>query len=240
MFEMQSVLQAPESSKKQLAALAAFFHLTVAGVLLVGLAWRIDAVEAPNLLEAYLPVAFLPAEWSAPLVAPTRVPSAPPVEKTPAVVQPKEIGDVPPAPTLASLDSEAIAPLSEIAGPGAESIGATNRGDVGGVGEGDGTPFAAASIVWHPGIVPPKVLFRLDPKYPEVARVAHRQGAVVIEAEIATDGTLRSARVVSSPLGFGLEQSALEAIGSWRFAPARYGDRPVAVYYRWNILFSLR
>ena len=23
-------------------------------------------------------------------------------------------------------------------------------------------------------------------------------------------------------------------------APARYGDRPVAVYYRWNILFSLR
>jgi len=49
-----------------------------------------------------------------------------------------------------------------------------------------------------------------------------------------------SARVVSSPLGFGLEQSALEAIRSWRFAPARYGDRPVAVYYRWNILFSLR
>ena len=46
--------------------------------------------------------------------------------------------------------------------------------------------------------------------------------------------------VVSAPLGFGLEQSALDAIGSWRFAPARYGERPVAVYYRWNILFSLR
>ncbi|MBP9899303.1 MAG: energy transducer TonB, partial [Gemmatimonadales bacterium] len=44
----------------------------------------------------------------------------------------------------------------------------------------------------------------------------------------------------SAPLGFGLEQSALDAIGSWRFAPARYGERPVAVYYRWNILFSLR
>ena len=84
------------------------------------------------------------------------------------------------------------------------------------------------------------VLFRVDPKYPELARTAHRQGAVVVEAEIATDGSLRSARVVSSPLGFGLEQSALDAVRAWRFAPARYGDRPIAVYYRWNILFSLR
>ena len=67
-----------------------------------------------------------------------------------------------------------------------------------------------------------------------------RQGAVVIEAEIATDGSLRSARVVSPPLGFGLEQSALDAIRRWQFSPARYGDRPVAVYYRWNVLFTLR
>ena len=57
---------------------------------------------------------------------------------------------------------------------------------------------------------------------------------------VATDGTMRSARVVSSPLGFGLEQSALDAIRNWKLAPARYGERPIAVYYRWNILFSLR
>ncbi len=90
--------------------------------------------------------------------------------------------------------------------------------------------------------MPPQVLFRIDPTLSGAARsvIARREGTVVIEAEIATDGSLRSARVVSSPLGFGLEQSALDAIRSWRFAPARYGERPVAVYYRWNILFSLR
>ena len=93
---------------------------------------------------------------------------------------------------------------------------------------------------FHSGVVPPQVLFRIDPKYPELARSVRREGAVVIEAEIATDGSLRSARVVSSPLGFGLEQSALDAIRAWRFAPARFGDRPVSVYYRWNVLFSLR
>ena len=77
-------------------------------------------------------------------------------------------------------------------------------------------------------------------KYPELARSVRRQGTVLVEAEIATDGSLRSARVVSTPLGFGLEQSALDAVRAWRFAPARYGERPVAVYYRWNILFTLR
>ncbi|MBP9825652.1 MAG: energy transducer TonB [Thermoanaerobaculia bacterium] len=243
MFEMQSVLQGPVSPRRQMAAMAAFTHLAAATVLLVALAWRIESVEPPSFFaEALLPVAFLPAEWSAPLATPARTPAAAPAAKTPTVVQPDEVPDVVPTASSA-LDAEPLEPLATpgaASGSGAAAATASGLTDAGGVGNGAGTPLAGAAVVWHAGIVPPQVLYRIDPKYPEIARTARRQGAVVVEAEISTDGSLRSARVVSAPLGFGLEQSALDAIGSWRFAPARYGERPVAVYYRWNILFNLR
>lgn len=241
MFEMQSVLQGPQSAKKQLAAMAALLHLSVATVLLLGFAWRIEAVDVPDIRESFFPVAFLPAEWSAPLVKAPQAPASSPVAKAPAIVQPTVLPDAPPS-AAATLAEDPIAPLAtDIGADGPRAPGAL-LADAGGVGPGSGVPADAGTILWKPGagIVAPQVLFRVDPKYPEIARTAHRQGAVVVEAEIATDGSLQSARVVSPPLGFGLEQSALEAIRSWRFAPARFGDRPVAVYYRWNILFSLR
>jgi protein TonB len=216
--------------------MAAFLHLSVATVLVFGLAWRIEAVEAPDFMEAFLPVAFLPAEWSAPLVSAVKAPAAAPLAKAPENVQPKTVTD---APVAAALDAEPIAAILPEGGVGTTDVQSALH-DIGGVGAGSSEPAATAAVIWRPGIVPPQVLYRIDPKYPELARSVHRQGAVVVEAEIATDGTLRSARVVSAPLGFGLEQSALEAVRSWRFAPARHGDRPVAVYYRWNILFSLR
>jgi protein TonB len=239
MFEMQSVLQGPASAKKQLATTAALLHLSVATVIVVGLAWRIDTVEAPTFTTNFLPIAFLPAEWSAPLAHPAKVPSRK-AAQAPATVQPEVVPDAPPT-APSALSEVSIAPLDPAVSHGDVGAGSA-LADAGGVGDGDGVPAAAETIVWKPGagIVAPQVLFRIDPRYPEIARAAHRQGAVVIEAEIATDGSLQSARVVSAPLGFGLEQSALDAIRSWRFAPARFGDRPVAVYYRWNILFSLR
>ncbi len=241
MFEMQSVLQGPASAKKQLAAMAALLHLSVASVLVVGLAWRIDAVEAPNIGESFFPVAFLPAEWSAPLVNAAKVRTAVPVAKAPAVVQPTVVPDAAPA-AATTLADDPIAPLAAGTDAGGSDVPGSLLADAGGVGPGSGVPADAGTIVWKPGagIIAPQVLYRVDPRYPESARTAHRQGAVIVEAEIATDGRLQSARVVSSPLGFGLEQSALDAIRSWRFAPARFGDRPVAVYYRWNILFTLR
>ncbi len=240
MFEMQSVLQGPVSAKKQLATMAALLHLSVATVLVVGLAWHIDAVDAPTFSTPYLPIAFLPAEWSAPLAQAPKVPTAAPAAKTSALVQPTVVPDAPPVAATAAADDSIAAPGSATdTGPTAPG---TLLADAGGVGPGGGIPGDVGPILWKPGagIIAPQVLFRVDPRYPEIARTAHRQGAVVVEAEIATDGSLQSARVVSAPLGFGLEQSALEAIRAWRFAPARFGDRPVAVYYRWNILFSLR
>lgn len=239
MFEMQSVLEAPASSKKRIAAMAAFLHLSVATVVVLTLAWKIEAVEAPTLPEIYFPVAFLPAEWKAPIAQRTEPPAAPAPARPATVIQPTTVPESVPAPAEA-LAEESIAPLTASESSDLSSAGDGAIAAAGGVGSGVGVAEPGAAVIWHPGIVPPQVLFRVDPKYPELARSVRRQGTVLVEAEIATDGSLRSARVVSTPLGFGLEQSALDAVRAWRFAPARYGERPVAVYYRWNILFTLR
>ena len=86
---------------------------------------------------------------------------------------------------------------------------------------------------------PPRVLHRIDPVYPEAARRMRRQGTVILEAEIGRDGVLRSARAVNTPLGAGLEESALKALSTWKFAPAELNGQPVSVYYRLSVTFRL-
>ncbi|MEO8275742.1 MAG: TonB family protein [Thermoanaerobaculia bacterium] len=239
MFEMASVLEGPASSKRQVAALAAFTHLGVATVLVAALFWRIDAVDPVTLTEAFiLPISFAPVEWSPkpPQAKRAETPTTP--VTPPKIVQPKDVTDLP----AAGLESQSIEPIGT-ADPG--TTGSTT-GDPNAIPGSDssgpsGIADPVASRMFDPvHMVAPVVLYRIDPVFPEMARRTHRQGSVVVEAEIATDGSLRSARVVSSPLGAGLEESALAAVRNWRFAPARYGDRPISVYYRWNIVFSLR
>jgi protein TonB len=84
----------------------------------------------------------------------------------------------------------------------------------------------------------PVALFRAQPEYPEVARRAHVEGVVVLQAVIGTDGRVESVQVLTSvPL---LEAAAIKAVRQWRYLPARRGDHPVKVYYIIRIEFTLR
>jgi protein TonB len=87
-------------------------------------------------------------------------------------------------------------------------------------------------------VSPPKVIHRVEPKYPEIARRARIQGTVVLEVVIAKDGTVSDARVVrSAPL---LDDAAISALKEWKYAPAR--DRrghPVPVYSRVSVKFEM-
>jgi protein TonB len=79
----------------------------------------------------------------------------------------------------------------------------------------------------------------ISPVYPELARRAHLEGVVVLEAVIGADGAVRDVRVLrgASPL---LDPAALEAVRRWRYRAASVGTRPVAVYLQVVITFSLR
>lgn len=66
----------------------------------------------------------------------------------------------------------------------------------------------------------------VTPVYPQMAKIAHIQGAVATEAVINKNGALQNLRIVSTdnPL---LSQSALDAVKQWRYQPATCNGQPV-------------
>ena len=64
------------------------------------------------------------------------------------------------------------------------------------------------------------------------------QGVVILEAVVDADGTVRNVKVLKG-LPMGLDQSAVEAVLTWRYEPARLEGRAVPVYFTFTISFSL-
>jgi periplasmic protein TonB len=85
---------------------------------------------------------------------------------------------------------------------------------------------------------PPVRLRDVAPIYPEMARIAHLQGIVIIEAVINTTGDVVEARVLrSQPL---LDQAAVEAVRQWKYTPSLLNGVPVPVVMTVTVTFTLR
>jgi protein TonB len=81
------------------------------------------------------------------------------------------------------------------------------------------------------------LVHRVQPEYPPLARSARIQGAVVVHAVIAKDGTIENLRVISGhPM---LVPSALEAIRQWRYRPYVLNGEPVEVETQVTVNFVL-
>ena len=78
------------------------------------------------------------------------------------------------------------------------------------------------------GMKAPRAVYAPDPEYSEEARIERCQGSIVLGAVVGEDGTTRSVWVVRS-LGKGLDESAVRAVGTWKFVPALKNGKPVAV-----------
>ena len=81
-----------------------------------------------------------------------------------------------------------------------------------------------------PGMTAPKIVTAPHPDQTPAARDNHIQGTVLMSAIIDETGVLVEIELVS-PLGFGLDERALEALRKWRFTPAKTQEGvPVAIY----------
>ncbi len=78
-----------------------------------------------------------------------------------------------------------------------------------------------------------------DPAYSDEARKAKLQGLVTMRVLVGADGRVRDVQVTRG-IGLGLDESAVRAVRSWQFIPARDGARrPVASWITIETVFRL-
>lgn len=87
-------------------------------------------------------------------------------------------------------------------------------------------------------MIPPKLIYKIEPEFSEEARKAKFQGTVVLTIEVDPAGNASNFRIVSSP-GLGLDRKAIEAVTQWRFRPAYRNGKPVISSARVEVNFRL-
>jgi periplasmic protein TonB len=82
-----------------------------------------------------------------------------------------------------------------------------------------------------------RILNRVQPVYPPLARQTRIAGTVRLHAIISKDGTIQQLEVMSGhPL---LQQAALDAVRQWRYQPTLLNGDPVEVDTTIDVIFSL-
>jgi len=172
-------------------------------------------------------IAAAPAETSftppAPTIEPTPVPVAV-VETAPPVI-PTTSGMARKMPSLAPAKKE-HAPRTASA--------STRR---------NGTSSGAASAMTAgggggSGYMPPQYLLRYKPLYPEQARAQRLEGVVLLFVGVDAEGRVTSASIRQGCGHAMLDRAALEAVRSWKFSPARQGDRAIPATVEVPIRFN--
>jgi TonB family protein len=89
------------------------------------------------------------------------------------------------------------------------------------------------------GVMLPKLVREVKPRYTAAALGAHIQGAVLVECIVGTDGKVTSPTVARS-LDPDLDKEALEAARQWRFEPGTRDGVPVPIWITIELTFSIR
>jgi protein TonB len=125
-------------------------------------------------------------------------------------------------------------------------VGGTEDGPPATIGDIGGTtvapppppPQPTEPIRLHSGMTTPVKVVDVAPIYPAIARTAHVQGVVILEAVLSAQGAVESVRVLRSiPL---LDQAAVDAVQQWRYAPALLNGRAVPVVMTVTVNFTLQ
>ena len=194
----------------------AFVVALHAAVVLSLFQMKLIAVPAPM---AELSVSLLtPAEVIKP--KPKIVPPRPtPIERRPPPVQ---------QPTQLAAAVDSPAPVAATVPP-APTIAAA--------------PAPAASA---PAAVPSQPRFDADyldnpkPPYPAISRRLSEQGRVVLRVHVDADGRPADVQLHNSSGSSRLDQSALDTVRRWKFAPAKLGKEPIAAWVLVPIAFTLK
>ena len=81
---------------------------------------------------------------------------------------------------------------------------------------------------------------RIEPMYPPRALRAGIEGSVTVEFTIATDGSVKDIQIVQAEPANIFNQSVLQAVKRWKFAPEIVDGSPVEKRARQDIKFTLK
>ena len=87
------------------------------------------------------------------------------------------------------------------------------------------------------GVSSGMLLEPIRPDYPQIAKITHTEGIVIVQAIISKTGTIESAHVVSGPAM--LQSAALAAVRSARYRPYLLNDQPTEVETTFSISFKI-
>ena len=104
---------------------------------------------------------------------------------------------------------------------------------------GTGTDTLESPHIIGGDVQAPVLISQLEPEYPESARLAHKEGVVILEATITAGGEVNNVRILRSanPL---LDAAAERAVRKWQYKPATLNGRAVSVYLTVTVTFGLR
>ena len=83
----------------------------------------------------------------------------------------------------------------------------------------------------------PRLVSRVDPVYPALARQTHTTGIVIIDAVIDEQGNVIEMKIVSGPPL--LIQAAMDAVRRWKYEPTFLNDQPIPVALNVTVTFTL-
>ena len=87
------------------------------------------------------------------------------------------------------------------------------------------------------GVVKANCITCTQPTYPQIAKSAHVQGVVVLEATISKSGTIENLTVISGPPL--LRQAAIDGVRNWRYKPTILDGEAAEVITQINVNFTM-
>jgi len=87
------------------------------------------------------------------------------------------------------------------------------------------------------GVSAGNLIAPIRPEYPQIARITHTEGTVVIDAIISRSGTIESAHVLNGPQM--LQAAALAAVRQARYRPFLLDGQPTEVQTTITIVFRM-
>lgn len=163
----------------------------------------------------------------------------------PPRVESKMMDDQLSAPKRMPQDLKAVAvaeapPSSGFAAAGMDGLSNSGSNALGKVFAGGSKPKVnvetPARIALSSGVTSGMLIKKTTPLYPPIAKAARVSGTIVLQATISKIGVLEKIRVISgTPM---LQQSALDAVKSWRYRPYLLDGKPVEVDTTLNVVFT--